>query len=118
MWEVGYTDPFEEWWDDLSADQQKQVAASVHLLAERGPGLARPAVDTVTGSRHPNMKELRIGTIRVLFIFDPRRAAILLIAGNKRGRWQEFYDEMLPLADDLYDEHLDELRTEGLHPDA
>ncbi|MGH2929554.1 MAG: type II toxin-antitoxin system RelE/ParE family toxin, partial [Solirubrobacteraceae bacterium] len=83
MWEVEYTVQFGEWWDGLSADQQMSVAASVRLLAERGPGLGRPAVDTVTGSRHPNMKELRIGTTRVLFIFDPRRAAILLIAGDK-----------------------------------
>lgn len=118
MWEVEYTDQFGEWWDELPADQQKQVAASVHLLAERGPGLGRPAVDTVTASRHPNMKELRIGTIRVFFIFDPRRTAILLIAGDKRGRWKEFYERMIPLADDLYDEHLEELRQEGATPDA
>jgi len=63
------------------------------------------------------MKELRIGTVRVLFIFDPRRTGILLIAGDKRGQWQAFYDQMVPLADDLYDEHLDELRKEGLTPD-
>ena len=75
-------------------------------------------MDTVTTSRHPHMKELRIGTIRVLFIFDPRRTAILLVAGDKRGRWEEFYDRMVPLADDLYDEHLEELRQEGALPDA
>jgi hypothetical protein len=118
MWEVEYTDQFGEWWEGLSAEQQKQVAASVRLLAERGPGLGRPAVDTVTASRHSNMKELRIGTVRVLFTFDPRRAAILLIAGDKRGRWQEFYERMVPVADDLYDEHVEELRKEGLLPDA
>jgi hypothetical protein len=118
VWEVEYTDQFGEWWDKLGADQQKQVAASVHLLAERGPGLGRPAVDTVTASRHPNMKELRIGTIRVFFIFDPRRTAILLVAGDKRGRWQEFYERMIPVADDLYDEHLEQLRQEGALPDA
>jgi hypothetical protein len=50
VWEVEYTDQFGEWWDELPADQQKQVAASIHLLAERGPGLARPAVDTVTST--------------------------------------------------------------------
>lgn len=64
------------------------------------------------------MKELRIGTIRILFAFDPRRTVVLLIAGNKRDRWQEFYDETVPLADDLLDEHLEELRQEGTHPDA
>jgi hypothetical protein len=118
VWEVEYADQFGEWWHELPADLQKQVAASVHLLAERGPGLGRPAVDTVTASRHPNMKELRIGTIRVFFIFDPRRTAILLVAGDKRGRWEDFYDRMIPLADDLYDDHLEELRKEGALPDA
>jgi hypothetical protein len=118
VWDVEYTDQFGEWWDDLSLEQQKQLAASVHLLAVRGPGLGRPAVDTVTASRHPNMKELRIGTIRVFFIFDPRRTAILLAAGDKRGRWEEFYERMIPLADELYDEHLEELRQEGAPPDA
>lgn len=117
VWDVEYTDQFEDWWDGLSADQQKPVAACVRLLAERGPGLGRPAVDTVTASRHPNMKELRIGTVRVLFIFDPRRTGILLIAGDKRGQWRAFYDQMVPLADDLYDDHLEELRKEGLTPD-
>ena len=118
MWAVEYIDQFGEWWDELSVDQQKQIAATVHLLAERGPGLGRPAVDTVTASRHPNMKELRIGTIRVFFIFDPRRTAILLVAGDKRGRWEEFYERMVPIADELYDEHLEELRQEGALPDA
>jgi hypothetical protein len=118
VWEVEYTDQFGEWWDELHVDQQKQVAASVRLLAERGPALGRPAVDTVSASRHPNMKELRIGTTRVLFIFDPRRTAILLVAGDKRDRWEEFYDQMILLADDLYDEHLEALRQEGALPDA
>lgn len=67
---------------------------------------------TVSESRHPNMKELRprCGNIRVLFAFDPRRMAILLIGSDKTGRWREFYEEIIPVADDLYDEHLDELR--------
>jgi hypothetical protein len=117
MWEVEYTDQFEGWWDGLMAEQQKPVAAAVRLLSERGPGLARPAVDAVLGSRHPHMKELRIGTVRVFFVFDPRRTAILLVAGDKRGRWQELYERMVPMADDLYDEHLEELRKEG-PPDA
>jgi hypothetical protein len=62
------------------------------------------------------MKELRppAGNIRILFAFDPRRMAILLIGGDKTGRWQEWYQEMIPVADRLYDEHLEELRREGL----
>lgn len=59
------------------------------------------------------MKELRAGTLRVLFAFDPRRTAILLIGGDKRDRWQEFYERMIPLADELFDEHLAALESEG-----
>jgi hypothetical protein len=77
-----------------------------------GPGLGHPLVDTVEGSRHANMKELRVNTTRVLFAFDPARNAILLIGGDKRDRWQQFYVEMIPLADRLFDEHLTELEKE------
>ena len=85
----------------------------LRLLEQRGPGLGRPLVDSVKGSRHANMKELRAGTIRVPFAFNPKRTALLLIGGDKRDRWQEFYAQMIPLADDLFDEHLTELENEG-----
>jgi hypothetical protein len=90
------------------------------MLEEHGPSLARPFADTVRGSRHANMKELRPrgGNLRVFFAFDPRRAAILLIGGDKTNRWQEFYTEMIPRADALYDDHLAELRKEGISPDG
>jgi DNA-binding XRE family transcriptional regulator len=70
---------------------------------------ALPFVDNVKMSRHPNMKELRPlgGNIRILFAFDPRRTAILLIGGDKRNRWDRWYDETVPIADRLYDEHLE-----------
>lgn len=106
MWDVEFTDEFEAWWDTLSVDEQQAIDAAVRVLEQREPGLGRPLVDSVAGSRHQNMKELRVGTIRILFAFDPRRAAILLIGGDKRDRWQEFYERMIPLADDLFDEHL------------
>jgi hypothetical protein len=114
-WEVEYTDEFDEWFDGLGEEAQEDVALAVEKLEERGPALPRPFADSVEGSRHSNMKELRpLGTnIRVLFAFDPRRVAILLIGGDKTNRWSEFYEEMIPVADDLYDEHLDELREEG-----
>jgi hypothetical protein len=117
-WEVEYTDEFGEWFDGLGEEAQEDVTLAVEKLEERGPALPRPLADTVEGSRHSNMKELRpLGTnIRVLFAFDPRRMAILLIGGDKTGRWREFYEEMIPLADDLYDEHLGELREEGEIP--
>jgi hypothetical protein len=72
-------------------------------------------VDTIKQSRHKNMKELipPASDIRVLFAFDPRRAAILLIGGDKSGEWSAWYDRMVPVADDLFDEHLRELESEG-----
>lgn len=114
-WEVEFTDEFEEWWETLTADEQEGVRVAVDALQERGPVLGRPFVDTVKDSRHQNMKELRPpeGNLRVLFAFDPRRMAVLLIGGDKTGRWKRFYQRMIPVADDLYDEHLKELREEG-----
>ena len=65
----------------------------------------------------PQMKELRIseaGQLRVLFIFDPRRVAILLLGGDKTGHWDEWYRQAIPEADSIYAQYLDELRAEGL----
>lgn len=114
-WEVEYTDEFGEWWEGLYGEEQESVRAGVLGLEDKGPALGRPLADTVAGSRHPNMKELRPpgSNIRVLFAFDPRRAAILLVGGDKTGRWREFYEQKIPEADRLYDEHLDQLREEG-----
>jgi len=117
MWEVEYTDEFEEWWMDLTQDQQAAINDRVMLLAERGPDLGRPVVDRVAGSRHPNMKELRVskgGALRILFAFDPLRKAILLLGGDKSGRWEKWYRSAVPVADRLYDDHLRRLRPEGL----
>jgi hypothetical protein len=117
-WGVEYTDEFERWWLDLTEDEQDGIIAAVAHLERLGPGLGRPLADTIRASRHPNMKELRppVGSIRILFAFDPRRMAILLIGGNKTHRWTAWYDEMIPIADRLYDEHLEELCREGLLP--
>jgi hypothetical protein len=114
-WEVEYTNEFEEWWDALTAEEQRRSEAAVEVLQERGPGLGRPWVDTLQGSRHPNMKELRPrgGHLRILFAFDPRRAAILLLGGDKTGQWTSWYEQAIPQADELYDEHLRELNDEG-----
>lgn len=116
--EIEYTDQFGEWYEPLDETEQDAVTAAVDYLAERGPGLGRPLVDTVSGSRHPNMKELRppAGNLRVLFAFDPRRMAILLIGGDKTNRWREWYEQTIPIADRLYDEHLETLSKEGLLP--
>ncbi len=113
-WEVEFTDQFGEWWENLSEEEQEAIAAVVEILQEHGPGLRRPLVGPIETSRHANMKELMppAGNIRILFAFDPRRRAILLTGGDKSGRWQAWYEEMVPMADDLFDEHLEELRRE------
>jgi len=114
-WEVEFTDQFEDWWVSLTDREQESIVAAVEFLEERGPALGRPFVDSIKSSRHANMKELIPpgGFMRVLFAFDPRRMAILLIGGDKRHRWTTFHKEMVPVADDLYDEHLAQLAEEG-----
>ena len=117
MWEIEYTNEFETWWMTLTHAQQEALDDRVVLPARRGPNLGRPAVGKITSSRHPNMKELRAtkgGALRVLFAFDPRRRAILLLGGDKTGHWQDWYARTIPRADDRYDAHLDELKDEAL----
>lgn len=115
-WDVEYTDEFGVWWSSLDVEEQVSVAASVELLQVKGPALRMPHSSGISGSRHGHMRELRIQhqgrPYRTLYAFDPRRTAILLIGGDKTGndRW---YEEFLPKADKLYDEHLDELRRGG-----
>lgn len=116
-WQVEFTDEFGRWWDELAEVEQDAIAASVRLLEELGPGLPRPHADTLKGSKHPNMKELRTQCqgrpLRTFYAFDPRRCAILLIGGDKTGK-DRFYEQMLPLADRLYDEYLEQLAEQGL----
>lgn len=100
------------WLASLDDDSREQVVAAIELLEDRGPQLGRPIVDTVSASRHKNMKELRPGSsgrseLRVLFAFDPERS---LIAGDKAGDWKRWYKQNSPLADDLFDDHLNRLR--------
>lgn len=102
------------WWDTLTEDQQDALTDRILLLKDRGPNLGEPVVKRIETSRHHNMKELRTskdGALRVLFIFDPLRRAIFLIGGDKTGQWNKWYREMIPVADDMYDEHI---RDEGL----
>jgi hypothetical protein len=101
----------------MQEGQQDKVAAAVKLLAALGPSLAFPHSSGINGSRHPHMRELRVQSggnpLRILYAFDPRRTAILLIGGDKTGN-DRFYKAYVPLADDLYDVHLEELEAEGL----
>jgi hypothetical protein len=111
-WGVEYTDEFGHWWDELEVAGQEDTAYVVRLLEERGPNLGYPYSSKIRQSRHEVMRELRIQhagrPYRVLYAFDPRRTAILLIGGDKTGndRW---YDEHVPWADRLYDEYLNEI---------
>ncbi len=120
-WEVEYTDEFEAWWDGLSGAEQEDVAAYVTLLEKKGPTLPFPYSSDVRGARHSHMRELRVQhkgrPYRVLYAFDPRRAAILLIGGDKTGdeRW---YEVNVPLADKIYDRHVAALKKEGLIEDG
>jgi len=118
MWSVEGTGEFAAWYDTLTPAQQDTLAGRIELLEQQGPGLKRPTVGEIKSSRHaPRMKELRAskdGNLRVLFVFDPRRTAILLLGGDKTGRWEEWYRTAIPEADRLYDEYLEELRADGL----
>ena len=116
-WEVEVTDEFVSWYRTLQLSESDAVDEAVALLEDRGPALGRPLADTLQGSRLPNLKELRPlgGSIRILFAFDPRRVAILLLGGDKSGQWQSWYQMMIPRAEQLYDDHLAQLRREGLH---
>lgn len=105
-WGVAQTVEFAQWYARLRDDDVVRLDAAVSILAERGPSLGRPLVDTVHGSRHANMKELRVGAIWVLFAFDRHRVAVLLVAGDKRGSWKAWYEKAIPIADGLLDRHL------------
>lgn len=113
--EVEYADEFEVWWHSLTAEEQDSVARGIVLLSEVGVNLGRPYADTVHGSKFPNMKELRIQhqgrPYRVLYAFDPRRTAILLIGGDKTGK-KRWYEEFVPKADAIYAQHLREIESE------
>ena len=112
-WDIEYTDEFESWWEDLTAEAQIDVDTVVGLLEECGPNLPFPYSSGVHGSKHSHMRELRIQhqgrPLRVLYAFDPSRSAILLVGGDKTGnnRW---YKTHVPIADRPYDEYLVETK--------
>ena len=117
VWEAEYSDNFGDWWETLSEDEQVSIAASVALLESYGPNLKFPHSSGINGSKIDHLRELRTQhrgrPFRTLYAFDPRRTAILLIAGDKTGdkRW---YDTHIPVAEVLYEQHLELLHQEGL----
>lgn len=116
-WNVEHTDEFAAWWHELNDGEQEDITATALLLMEHGPQLPFPHSSGIEGSRHGHMRELRVQSrgrpIRVFYAFDPRRSAILLIGGDKTGDTR-FYEWMIPVADRLYDQHIEELKKEGL----
>jgi len=116
-WVVQMADEFEPEFFALPADVRTEILALARFLQEFGPQLGRPRVDTLKGSRHANMKELRFaaadGEWRLAFAFDPRREAILLVAGDKSGSSKKrFYRDLLRKADRRFDAHLARLNKE------
>ena len=114
-WDVEVTDEFGDWFRSLGDAERESVAAKVDLLEKLGPQLGHPHSSAISSSKHDHMRELRVQhqgrPYRVLYAFDPRRSAILLLGGDKTGndRW---YEQFVPQADKLYDEHLRTLKSE------
>lgn len=118
LWNIEYTDEFGEWWDTLTDVEKDDVEFVVLLLGEQGPTLGYPYTSKIQNTKY-NLRELRIqcqgNPYRVLYAFDPRRSAILLLGGEKTGDAQ-LYQKSIPLAEKLYEEHIKTLQQEGLIP--
>ena len=120
MWEIKLHPEVEAWFLDLCVSDPASadlIADAIDLLADQGPALGRPLVDRLKGSLYHNMKELRPGSaagteVRMIFAFDPVREAILLVSGDKSGRWRAWYETAIPLADERFTEHLAALKEE------
>lgn len=116
-WEILVTDEWLAWFRTLDASSQALITDAIDRLADAGPSLGRPLVDRIKGSPVHNLKELRPASagrseIRILFVFDPWRSAILLIGGDKSGNWRQWYVTAIPVAEQLYAEYLDERQRE------
>ncbi len=123
-WEINLHPAVESWLLKLAEEDPAAadlIETAIDMLAVSGPSLGRPLVDRLSGCRTHNLKELRPGSsgrteVRILFVFDPRREAIPLVAGDKAGRWRDWYRESVPLAEARYHEYLaaaDEAGTDG-----
>ena len=117
-WQVIIVEPCLSWLHGLRRSDRLtliQISQAITVLAEEGPGLGRPLVDNVSGSRLPNLKELRPGSsggseVRLLFVFDPERRAVFLVGGDKSGKWSDWYKTAISRAEGAYTEHF---RIEG-----
>ncbi|MEU8203398.1 type II toxin-antitoxin system RelE/ParE family toxin [Streptosporangium sp. NPDC049046] len=116
-WEIRVTNEFLAWVNALDERSKAQVVDAIDRLAEGGPGLGRALVDRLEGSQVHNLKELRPGSagrseIRVTFVFDPWRSAILLVGGDKSGDWSGWYRRVIPQAEELYARYVKEREEE------
>jgi hypothetical protein len=119
-WGIYQTDEVATWLRELQDSDPKTadlVDDAIYTLSRSGPALGRPLVDTITNSKIANLKELRPGSrgrseVRILFVFDPWRSAILLVAGDKAGNWNRWYARMIPRAEQLYEIYLKERAAE------
>ncbi|MGH9343893.1 MAG: type II toxin-antitoxin system RelE/ParE family toxin [Terriglobia bacterium] len=111
-WQVEVSDEFVEWYNSLNEEEWESINGAVDMLREYGATLGRPDVDTLKGSRYPNMKELRVQhqgrPYRILFAFDPRRCAYLILGGDKTGD-EKWYVTALRRAEAIYALHLTEI---------
>ena len=117
MWKVDLHNDFVREYDELDKDVQDELLAHIELLEQFGPQLGRPRADTLNGSRHANMKELRFeaadGVWRFAFAFDPKRRAIILCGGDKSGVSEKrFYRQMIDRADARFDSHVATIRKQ------
>lgn len=114
-WRIISHPEVEEFLAELDQGSAEQVVAALDRLAEKGPQLGRPLVDTLSHTdKLRNLKELRPGSakrseIRILFAFNPARAAVLLVAGDKAGEWNKWYRKMIPVAEKRFEDHLEDL---------
>ena len=110
MWPLEYTNEFEEWFVAQKEDHKMAINAKAILLAEFGPNLGRPYVDTLQGSKYANLKELRVkfknAVIRILFCFNKSRDCWILIGGDKKGKNEKrFYREIINKAEEIIDKY-------------
>ncbi|HEX7658359.1 MAG TPA: type II toxin-antitoxin system RelE/ParE family toxin [Pseudonocardiaceae bacterium] len=121
VWEIELAEEVNDWFLTLCREDPvtaERVEDAIDVLECRGPALGRPMADRIKGSEIHNLKELRPASsgaseVRILFVFDPRRCAVLLVAGDKRNRWSRWYDEAIPLAEQRYKRHLAELEVDN-----
>ena len=119
MWKI-HSDYIKEWLDEQEDSTATLIIAALKVLESEGPSLGRPLVDSLKGSKIKNLKELRPASagrteIRILFVFDPTRRAVMLLAGDKaegnsmRDKWAGWYKKSIPKAEKIYERHLKSL---------